>query len=311
MPALRTTRRVLVVVASQALVAGIGPAAWWLGRRLPRPADGPGEPPIPPAVGLATLYLATPVELTVAGETVWVSRFVLDRDRGLLTLERDELEFNDYGDATRTGGPRPLALRVDLRWKERNRWEVAPATPVHPRLRFVEPADLGNPPRLILFERRGDHDYPRRILDLRDPNVVPDQLRDRPVPDRFSFTGLEPRPSRGRGLYLIKLSGSPAAGGRLEHDPNHIHFHPDGSVGGSTLMAGRPVPIAFRPLGPDPAGRGRRAFELVVGDAAGKGPPAPHAHILVLGPTDRSEHRLVVKSGGQVMDTLSLRSWDR
>lgn len=99
-----TARRRLGALTVFALAVCIGAAWWFVGPR--REAASKGE--------FATLHLADPIELTDGDTTHRVTRVVVNFDTETLTLERDELTFDDYGDATRTGGLAPLVLSVQL-----------------------------------------------------------------------------------------------------------------------------------------------------------------------------------------------------
>ena len=111
----------------------------------------------------------------------------------------------------------------------------------------------------------------------------------------------------------VHVRGSLATGGELDLNPNLLGFSATGSVGESTLMGWTPIPVTFRELGPDPAGKGRRAFEIVgpTGDTqiAG-GRTAAHSYVLVLAPDKFGPHRLVVKDGGAVRQLLPLVPYD-
>jgi hypothetical protein len=227
------------------------------------------------------------------------------------------LSFDDYGDATRTGGKKPLVLPVVVRreFLSDNRFQVVTGKSFRQRLRLVVFKSSANTCRLVVLgtDRRWDHS-PERVLELRGPETVPDEIGDRPMGDRFHLRALgHEKISDGtrHRIYRIGASGSLKDGGTLSIDPNRLLFHPDGSVGGSTLLGWIPPEVLFRSLGPDPANRGRRAFEVVPKKAEGPAWPKTQRFILVLGPTELSEHRLVIRDEGRVAQVLSLRMQDR
>lgn len=155
-------------------------------------------------------------------------------------------------------------------------------------------------------------EVPEQILELRGPSIVPDEIGDEPQPDRFAFGALGPHESNGGPrLCQFGVSGSLALGGQLSIDRNACSFSPDGRVSGSTCMYFPPTEVTFKPLGADPTNRGRRAFELVPSNPAAPQTPKDGPFILVLGPTELSEHRLVIKRDGRVRQVLSLRNTDR
>lgn len=285
-------------VASSFLVAAI-----WVQRRIaPLPT---GE--------LSSLHFPEPIELTISGSTVRVSRFVLNIDRRSLTLERDELAFNDYGDATRTGGEKPIVLAVSL---ERewifDRFEIVPPRRFDQRLRLA--VVKGNPNNFRLIILAGTR--LSRIIDLRPPEVIPDEFGDWPQADTFHFNSIS-YGSQRHNYSGLGVSGSLGKGGQVSYDPNSYHFTPEGDVTGSTLLGFESPKVRFQPLGPDPSGRSRRAFELIVKppELAGAGderaPILDGQHILVLGPTELSEHRMIVRKEGRPVQIMRLINRER
>lgn len=258
----------------------------------------------PPAGVVASHHLADPIELTDGDATHRVTRVVVDFDRGTLTLERDDLTFDDYGDATRTGGKDALTVLLKLRPDGGTRFDLT--TPFRQQLRVV--TGDANAPRLVVTAAGGR--AVERVVELRGPKVVPDVIGDGPPPARFHFGVLARNMGvRGPGLRQIEVTGS-LAGGHLGVDPNDLMIGPGGGVHGGTLLGWYPAAVTFQELGPDPAKRGRRAFELVPAPADPKRNgvfPAGKSFVLVLGPTALSQHLLLVKEGGRVRQTLALR----
>ncbi len=296
-------RRIVAMLVLAPFVGFFVVAAIWVQSRLaPLPS---GE--------LSSLHFPEPIELTVGGQPVRVSRFVLNIDRRTLTLERDELAFNDYGDATRTGGEKPIALPVSM---ERewifDRFEIVPPRRFDQRLRLV--AHKGNPNNFRLIIVSGTR--LSRIIDLRPPEVIPDEFGDWPQADTFQFKSMSYGPQR-HDYSGLGVSGSLAKGGQISYDPNYYHFTPEGDVTGSTLLGFESPKVRFQPLAPDPSGRGRRAFELIVKppELAGAGderaPILDGQHILVLGPTELSEHRMIVRKEGRPVQIMRLINRER
>jgi hypothetical protein len=250
---------------------------------------------------LSSVHLADPVEMMLDGETIHVSRFVLHPANHSLMLEQDELTFNDYGDATRVGGKQPLQLAERYAREPFNdSFVVTASEQLSPRPVFALEKNAMNTARLFVAHR---------ILDLRGSEGIPDEIGDRPQGDSFSFRSLIRRDAR---LYGIGVSGSLLAGGILGIDPN-VH-------GSGTLLVRLPAEVTFKPLGPDPLERGRRAFEVLPKEIPepenrerrlGKLGVQPGEWILVLGPTELSEHRLVFKEDGAVRQVLRLENLER
>ena len=290
-------RRVVAAGVVLALVGAVGGAWWLIGSRLPALPGGE----------FATVHLPDPIELTDGVKTHTVSRVVVNFEKRTLTLERDELAFDDYGDATRTGGADPLVLDAKFdREGMDGRFEITTGTKFAQKLRLVVLPQQPNTCRLIVLGKDGETF--ERILELRRPDVVDDEIGDVAQPDQFHFSTLGHSTSdKGHRLYGISVSGSLARGGHLSIDPNHYGFQPDGSVGRTTLLGWTPIEVTFKALGADPAKRGRRAFalELPATDAA------KTEYVLVLGKTELSEHRLVVKTDGKTRQVLALRNTHR
>src|SRR5262245_9125699 len=91
-------RGAVIVTLLIAIMVGIGTAVWWFARKRP----------VLPQDEFATLHLADPIELTDGDTKYRVTRVVVNFKKETITLERDELAFDDYGDATRIGGDDPL-----------------------------------------------------------------------------------------------------------------------------------------------------------------------------------------------------------
>lgn len=300
----RGRRIVLLVFLGSLGLSGVA-TFQWVGRKLPPLA-------VMPSGEIASVHFPVPVELSVNGKPFPVSRFVLNLDRRMLRLERDELSFNDYGDATRTGGEPPLELPVSLEreWPS-NRFAVVPPCRFDQNLRLV--VFPGNPNNFRLIVVSGNN---LRIIDLRPPQTIPDEFGDWPQGDTFKFKSMSYGLER-HGYNGLDVDGSLPTGGRVGYDPNGYMFTPEGDVTGSTLLGWSPTRVTFRPLGADPAALGRRAFELLpklrnVDDT--EWPRAQNLkdqHILVLGPTELSEHRLVVLNDGRVVQIMRLSNRER
>ena len=309
-------RRAIVGVVALSFLSVTGYAIWWInGRLLALPR---GE--------WSTQHFANPVELIAGETTIRVTRFVIDFERESLTLERDELSFNDYGDATRTGGQEPLTFHVQFSREDTEGFEIVLKNGFRQRFRLVVSPSPANTHRLIVLgESRGWDRRPMRIFDLRGSAVVPDEIGDPPQPEAFRFNGLATRQATEGGresLGQVEVSGTLAKGGYLYLDPNRYGFSPNGSITSSTMMAGPLFPVVFKPLEPDPADRRRRAYELhadenhpvpweVWAERTNLTRVPPGRFILVLGPTELSEHRLVIKHAGVVHQVLRLRNMDR
>jgi len=249
---------------------------------------------------LSSVHLADPVEVQLGGETIRVTRFVLHPANRILILEQDELTFNDYGDATRVGGNAPRELWVNFGRKGfSDRFVITTSERLSPRPVLALEKNAENMARLYVTHR---------ILDLRGSEVIPDGFGDRPQDDTFRFQTIV---THDTGLHGLGVSGSLSDGGFLGIDPNRY--------GSGTLLASIPAEVTFKPLGPDPLNRGRRAFELVskeVADAEKDKRRFPRREvrlgewILVLGPTELSEHRLLFKENGEVRQVLRLEHVD-
>jgi len=249
---------------------------------------------------LSSVHLADPVEVQLGGETIRVTRFVLHPANRILILEQDELTFNDYGDATRVGGNAPRELWVNFGRKGfSDRFVITTSERLSPRPVLALEKNAENMARLYVTHR---------ILDLRGSEVIPDGFGDRPQDDTFRFQTIV---THDTGLHGLGVSGSLSDGGFLGIDPNRY--------GSGTLLASIPAEVTFKPLGPGPLNRGRRAFELVskeVADAEKDKRRFPRREvrlgewILVLGPTELSEHRLLFKENGEVRQVLRLEHVD-
>ncbi len=305
----KVRRRVAQAMLAAVLLV-VGSGVVWVARH---------SPPLP--VGeVSTHDLPDPIELTAGGTTYRATRIHVHPRHGLLTIEQNELAFDDYGDATRVGATESRTLTADFvrEWRL-NTFAVLPDRRFDQQLRFVVTEHAPNTYRLIVLGKsRHGHESFDRILDLRGPEIVPDELGDAPQPDHFHFTTLARRADEDRArLQGVSVSGSLAHGGKLSIDPNGYQFYADGSIGGTTLLGWWPVAVTFKPLGPDPARLGRRAFALVPkhvdeGKEWSRGRlPAGHEYVLVLGPTELSEHRLIQKRDGRVAQVLRLRNSDR
>lgn len=288
-------RRVVAAVMILGLVGAAAGAWWFIDKNMPAL----------PAGEFATVHLPDPIELTEGDKTHKVSRVVVDFAKRRLTLERDELAFDDYGDATRTGGADPLVLDAKFdREGMDGRFEIAGK--FDQKLRLVVMSQAPNTCRLIVLGKDGKTF--ERILELRRPDVADDEIGDVAQPDRFHFSTLgHGSGPRRQHLYGISVSGSLARGGHLSIDPNSYMFGPDGNVNGSTLLGWEPLQVTFKALGADPAKRGRRAFQVET--------PATDAakteYVLVLGKTELSEHRLVIKTDSKTRQVLALRNTHR
>jgi hypothetical protein len=288
--------------------------------------DGAGAAPVE-RPGAAALDVRSdrlpPFPLADGDQLRQITGFVLRLDafddnggKGTLTIEEDKLNFNDFGDAERTGGKEPVSYAVTLRKKDvgiaHKLFAVVFADGrLADRLVFGH-SPAGNAHRLLVMPAK-DARAPERIVELRGRKIVPDALGDGPQPDRFHFETLmsETGPQPGQQgpatrLKRVALSGSVNGEGQLDLDPNYLMLSPDGHVQGSTLMGWQPIRLTFRPLGADPARKGRRAFELVSPQIKG-----PRSYVLVLAPTELGPHRLLVKEGGKAHDLLALHDTER
>lgn len=297
-----------------------------------RPPAAPPAPPPTPVLELRTDHLPDPVALGGAAVTRFVLR--LTDDRGTLTVEEDELTFNAFGDATRTGGKAPATLPVELRkadthdggFLETVQDVVCADKRFAGRLRLVRSPEPAAAHRLVVRASADQHwSLPTRVLEVRNPAVSADALGRAAQPDRFRFHGLIRNTYSDRSgaplgtsvLQEVTVGGSLADGGELHLDPNGIHFSATGRVGGGTLVARESVRVGFRSLGPDPTGKGRRVFSLVgpTGDPLSveysRDEGGPRTFALVLAPTEPGPHRLVVSSGGRVRQLVVLRDVDR
>jgi hypothetical protein len=116
----------------------------------------------------------------------------------------------------------------------------------------------------------------------------------------------------------VTVSRHTEADGELHLDPNYLQLGPDGRVGGSTSLGRLSINVTFKPLGPDPLGRGRQAFELIptsdgrkLYDLISTRPGGKRAYVVVYAAEARGPHRLVVKEGTDVRQVISLTDFDR
>jgi hypothetical protein len=254
-------------------------------------------------------------ERQVTGFVLRLETFDDNGGKGRLTIEEDRLTFNDFGDGERTGGKEPMTYAVQLRKRDLGvackLFAVVFADGrLADRLVFGR-SPAGNVHRLLVMPAQGGR-APERIVEMRGSKIVPDALGDGPQPGRFHFETLVCEPERRPGpgepvtrLRRVALYGSLNGTANLDLDPNFLMLSPDGHVQGSTLMGWEPIRLTFRPLGADPAKKGRRAFELVTPQRKGR------SYVLILSPTELGPHRLLVKEGGQARDLLALHDIER
>jgi hypothetical protein len=316
------TGRTRVVLALAGLaVAGIA-LAWWLAPRPQQPP--PGGPDFGNPAGGFVLDLATdrlPDAVTLDGRSVTrfglgITSIGIDGGRAILSLEEDGPRFNDYGDAPAARAPvtLPVTLRKSDAWYDRSEGTlyevVADDGRFANRLRLLRTPDPGVTHTLIV-RTMPEPEYavgPERILELRDASRA--FARGGPVPEKFDFyTLIRSEYDAGEGnrrwrFQEVRVRGPLAAGGELHIDRNYIHFSPTGKVGGGTAAYNPPVQVTFRELGPDPAGKGRRAFALEPAVIEGR------SYVLVLAADHHGPHRLVVKQDGAVRQLLPLVPYD-
>jgi hypothetical protein len=235
--------------------------------------------------------------------------------KGTLTIEEDSLTFNDYGDASNTGWTTPTKYPVRFQREPKTSagvgrvlYDVIFADGRLPgRLWLAWSDDPGVIPRLVVRSEKAEgRDGPDRVLNLYHPTIRPDALGNNDQPDHFHFETLavEPTSTLNRAdarprLKRIALRGSLKGPAYVDLDPNHLMLSPAGDVQGTTCLGWKPIEVKFKPLGPDPAKKGRRAFALVPQVGA-------RSYILVLGAKELDPHRLVIKETGKVAQVLPL-----
>jgi hypothetical protein len=263
------------------------------GATSPRPL-----PPQEPTLLLQTDVLLPPLVLPDTSEdhvitalTVQVTFDDADEGRGLLTFEVGTPTVNTFGDVLQ--GPTPVLPAhhitvhplLDDPDRHRRLYTLTLTDGRFPnRLMLVR----GFPPtegsRLVIrqgtplmrmgseaWDPHGAHGAIRpspdmeldwgivQVLPLHDPTPTAVPQDATPHPPTLSWA------TRWGGQKLLTVCGTLGGPALLYRDPNNVFFSAFGDVKGGTLIYHPPYPATLQPLpDPDPAGQGRRLFEVVL-----------------------------------------------
>ena len=239
---------------------------------------------------------------------------------GTITFDQSTLAFNEFGDATkakpRTSEPIKVAFRRVKQGEpneKRRLYELVFADGSFPkRMRLVLSDGTTGPHRMLIHGGEepvaGREPRPAHVLDLQGLPEIKEPLPDGPLRTAFNLTTLSSSHGRAEGgLRRLAIRGTPNGPVSLDLDPNHLMFNAFGDVVGSTLIGNSPIKATLKRLEiPDPAKKGRLLFEVVTGGEALKA-----KYSLVLSPTERGPHRLLVREGDRLRHALPLHDPER
>jgi hypothetical protein len=301
-----------------------------------------------PGPGAQTIHLRTdplPAGMVIPGDPVKraVTSFEIhgelppDGDgQGSITLDESGLSFNEFGDATKvdvkTALPIPVVYRrirlekpmespnssrsrpPQLRLQpgeERRLYELVFADGSLPRqLQLVINGATGGPHRLLISRspippQAGSRDTLATIMELHGRPVVQDPLGDAPLRSPLHLATLYWAPP-GR-LCRLTVRGIPDGPATLELDRNHLGFDVFGDVMRSTLVDYGSVKATLKRFEtPDPAGKGRQLFEVMPIDRK-----LEERYFVVVSPTERGPHRLLIRQGEALRQLLALHDPER
>lgn len=235
---------------------------------------------------------------------------------GRLGFDRSSYEFDGFGDASVQGDARiewlPVSLETIAVENGSRTLDLALDNGSLERRLALVLSDGSEPHRLVVrhADARYDPKYlgPWRLFLLKgEPSVEP-TIPALPLRLPASFEGLSDfgHPNRP-GLHRLELRLQEDLRGSVAFDPNGLGFDAFGRVEMQTAMGYSSVRFEAMTSGDqDPAGIGRRRFELKLGDGAPTG-----SYALVLGPTDEGPHRLLVSVDGELERNLPLHLPDR
>jgi hypothetical protein len=255
--------------------------------------------------------------------------------KGSIILDESRLTFNDWGNATPAGDRKALPLPVVFRQMQlEQRTEKGNSSPLlsefrlrkgedrrvyevefndrsFPRqLRLVLSGATGGPHRLLIAPRTAppapaSRDHLVAILDLHGEPGLPDPLGEAPLRAPFRLTTLVSAPPDQ--LHRIDVHGTPEGAATLDLDPNYLTFNAFGEVVWSTLIGTVPMKATLRRVeAPDPAGKGRRLFEVMPTERK-----LQERYFVVLSPTEGGPHRLLIRQGEALRQLLPLHDPQR
>ena len=239
---------------------------------------------------------------------------------GTITFDQSTFEFNEFGDATKskieTSEPSKVAFkRVKLSDpnERRRAYGLVFADGSFPnRMHLVLSDGTAGPHRLLIHGGEkpvaDGESRPAHVLDLHGLPELEELLPDGPMRTTFNLmTNSSPHDRVGKGQRRLDINGTQNGAVSLDLDPNGLGFNILGDVVLTTLIYAAPIEATLKRLEiPDPAQQGRLLFEVVtVREALGA------EYSLVLSPTERGLHRLLVREGGRLQHVLPLYDPER
>lgn len=240
---------------------------------------------------------------------------------GTITFDQSTFASNEFGDATKskieTSEPSKVAFKRVKQSEpneKRRAYELVFADGSFPnRMHLVLSDGTAGPHRLLIHggeEPVADGESrPAHVLDVQGLPEIKELLPDGPMRAAFNLTTMSSSHSRAGegGRRRLAIRGTPNGPVSLDLDPNLLGFNIFGDVVLTTLIYAAPIKATLKRLElPDPAQKGRLVFEVVTGGEA-----LEAEYFLVLSPTERGPHRLLVREGDRLRHVLPLYDPER